>query len=278
MSCFPSVQGVTYRQHHVNFTSLHVTNLCIRSHKYLYSVNTDNRANTSHCKGIQAWKAIYNFFSNTCVSPVACLPPCSALFLPGKEEYTSSGTEGFACDISQLELTVQSFSTEDIPRSQPPGLTKLSERAEETSATYYRDTQQNPSAPVDCQAGTGLQAGFNHWNSNLLIASLPLESPKARPNITKLHQSAPSISGRIHQVKLFQQHRMAAGPSQIQPLTTTCSLVRRRLWELLLPVHGQQLSTPSSHPVFLPYLITHRAAQDHSHSSSPQSSAGAGSK
>lgn len=75
MSHFASAQHLTYRQHHVSVTALRVTNPYIRSHKYLYSMNSDNRADTSHCKGIRVWNIISKAFSNTHRPPGTL--PCS---------------------------------------------------------------------------------------------------------------------------------------------------------------------------------------------------------
>lgn len=85
---FPQEQSRTrapFLQHSTSpidsVTSLHVTNLYIRSHKYLYSMNSDNRADTSHCKGIRVWNIISKVFSNT-RRPPGSLHNCSHLQAP----------------------------------------------------------------------------------------------------------------------------------------------------------------------------------------------------
>lgn len=196
------MQHVTYRQHHVSFTSLQVTDLCIRSHKYLYSMNADNKADTSHCKEIQAWNIIYNSFSSTCMSHIECLPPHAVLFLPGREEYSSPGTEG---DIPQLELTVQSHPSP--LRTSHALIHQLQPSDQRMLRKPGLLTTQIHTAKPHCQAGTEL--GLTTRTIICSLLHFPSESVRARTKDIKLCQLGHSILGRAQQVQPFQQYLLA---------------------------------------------------------------------
>lgn len=165
-------------------------------------MNADNKTDTSHCKGIQAWNIVYNSFSSTCMSPIQCLPPHTVLFLPAREEYSSPGTEG---DISQLELTVQSHrsplrrSHAVIHQLQPSDQSELRKPGLPTTQIH--------TAKPHCQAGTEL--GLTTRTIICSLLHFPSESLKARPKDTKLCQSGHSTLGRAQQVQPLQQYLLA---------------------------------------------------------------------